>query len=88
MNREGGVARLGVDTVAGVGLSWSFEEQEEIPERICICLVRGDRHARWLAVESAAMSKVRRTMLKGGHCCDDCAVSAAAELPGKWLVII
>ena len=63
MNREGGVARLGVDTVAGVGLSWSFEEQEEIPERICICLVRGDRHARWLAVESAAMSKVRRTML-------------------------
>jgi len=63
MIREGSVARLGVDAVAGAGLSWFFEEQEEIPERICICLVRGDRHARWLAVESAAMSKVRRTML-------------------------
>jgi hypothetical protein len=88
MNCESGVTRLGVDAVAGVGLSWSSEGQEEIPERICICLTRGDRHARWLAVESAAMSKVRRTMLRGGQCCDGCAVSAAAELPGKWLVII
>ena len=91
ISREGGVTRLGMDAVAGTSFSCSLEgenEDSEIPERIYICLVKGDRHARWLTVESAAMSKQRRTMLRGNNCCDDCAVSAAAELPGKWLVII
>lgn len=60
-----------------------------IPERIVIILTKGDSRARWLAVGRAInTSKTRQTMLRSRECCEDCAVKAAAVLPGKWIVVL
>jgi hypothetical protein len=81
---------LGPNICAGTGLDWEDEEESspEVPERICVLLVRGDRRSRWLAVENAAKSDVRFTMLRTAECCDRCAVDFAAKRPGKWLVVL
>jgi hypothetical protein len=84
------VTKLGPGVVAGTGLDWDDETESsaEVPERICVLLVRGDRRSRWLAVENAANSDVRSTILRTTECCDDCAVEVAAKRRGKWLVIL
>lgn len=46
-------AKLGLDVAACTGIDWPEEDGNgdgDVPERICIALVKGDRRARWLAV--------------------------------------
>ncbi|KAF2489580.1 hypothetical protein BU16DRAFT_543979 [Lophium mytilinum] len=88
-------ARLSVDVATAAGnWSWHFLEQSKrnnsnIPERIVVVLVKNNPRSRWLAVSVAVEAKTsRNTMLRGPGCCEDCAVQAAAKLPGKWFVII
>jgi hypothetical protein len=88
-------ARLNVDVATAAGnWSWHFLEQgsrndNNVPERIVVVLVKNNPRARWLAVSVAFEAKrSRNTMLRGPGCCEDCAVQAAAKLPGKWFVII
>lgn len=90
------VAKLNVDaaTVAGHWAWYSGERGSRkgngaIAERLIIVLVKGDARARWLAVGVASdAASTRRTMLRGPDSCEECAVDAAAKLPGKWFVII
>ena len=92
-NRQ--AATLGLDVASTTGLSWNFENRREtekdnnvIPERICISLVKGDRRARWLAVEAAARSTERGAILRSEDCCEDCALRYTTELSDKWILII
>lgn len=78
-------ARLGLNVVTVTGWEWPYEV---IQERICIVLVRGDMRARWLAIQEASLASDRDTMLRAEDCCEDCALDAVSELPGKWAVII
>ncbi|KAI4184968.1 MAG: hypothetical protein L6R41_004403 [Letrouitia leprolyta] len=98
-NKSLPLARLGTEVVAGTSLNWRNEGEEpveeltdldfsEVPQRICICLTKGDARARWLAVNEGALSTRRRTMLRGQHTCEDCATDAAVKMEGNWLVII
>ena len=84
------ITKLGPGIAAGTGLDWDGEgrSDDEVPERICVLLVRGDRRSRWLALQNAANSDVRSSMLRSNDCCDDCAVETAASRPGKWAVIL
>ncbi|MCJ1285368.1 hypothetical protein MMC26_004708 [Xylographa opegraphella] len=82
---------LRMDMVTASALDWATEGTEEDPdgvaERIAICLTKGDRHMRWLAVQAAALSPVRQTMLRGDGC-EECTVDVVARLPGKWIVVL
>jgi len=80
---------LGLDVVTAAGI-WSFGEgKNPLPMRIIVVLVKGDRHARWLAVNGPLHGrKLRNIMLRGCQSCEDCAVKAASRLPGNWFVII
>ena len=88
-------AKLGMGVATGAGpWTWvlrgeSFEDP--LPERLAVVLVKGNRRARWLAVAAALRCQgiaSRKVMLRGSTSCEDCAVQAAAELPGKWAIII
>jgi hypothetical protein len=85
-------ASLSIDSVTVKGLDW--EEKEDFKERICILLVKGDRRARWLALASLTdrydnkHDPMRNVILRTNDCCEDCAVEAAAQSGGKWLVIL
>ena len=84
-------AKLGLDVAACTGMDWPEQDEggdAEIPERICIALVKGDRQARWLVVQTADMNTKRSTMLRSNQTCEDCAVDAAADQSGKWLVVL
>lgn len=83
---------LGVATAAG---QWSWSSQEigrkgvQFSEKVIVVLVKDDKRARWLAVGDAQkQTYVRKVMLRGKQSCEDCAIKAAAALPGKWFVII
>ena len=78
-------ATLGLNNVTVKGCEWP---DEDFGERICIVLVRGDKKARWLAVQEASLVSGRDTMLRGEDCCENCALEAVSELPGKWILII
>ncbi|KAL8824902.1 MAG: hypothetical protein Q9191_004741 [Dirinaria sp. TL-2023a] len=87
--------RLGLGIATGNIFGWVDEQDEEpgrpevgAPERIIILLVKDDRLARWLAVAEAASSRARRTMLRTQECCEDCALDAVNQFPGKWFLII
>ena len=86
-------ARLdgGVVTVGGFG--WYEDLSRPLQAyRICVVLVKGNRWARWLAMAglfgNKESSQKRQVMLRHDECCEECAVDAAAALPGKWIVII
>ena len=88
------VAALGSDVATAAG-NWSWGEEEfqapgqQLQERIIVILVKGDWRARWLAVGTPrGNKKSRNVMLRRPRCCENCAVKAAAALPGRWLVII
>ena len=96
-------ARLGIDMAAGTSLDWRNEAEvplndgnlaeqladfTEVPERVCICLVKGDARSRWLAVSEGSKSSHRRNILRGERTCEDCAADTALARPGKWLLII
>lgn len=87
----------GVVTVRG--FAWHEGEADSTDNthgyRICIVLVKGNRWARWLALAGVVghgdprnHKPERQVMLKGDDCCEDCAVRTAADIPGKWVVII
>lgn len=83
---------LGVATAAG---QWSWSSQEigrkgvQFSEKVIVVLVKDDKRARWLAAGDAQKTNhIRKVMLRGKQSCEDCAIKAAAALPGKWFVII
>ena len=82
---------LRMDMVTTSALDWANEGTEDdpdgVPERIAVCLTKGDRHMRWLAVQEAALSPVRQTMLRGDGC-EECTVDVVAGLPGKWIIVL
>ena len=82
---------LRMDMVTTSALDWADEgvevEAVEVPERIAICLTKGDRHMRWLALQEATRSKKRQVMLRADGC-EECTVEALADLPGQWIVIL
>jgi hypothetical protein len=82
---------LGVATVRG--FYWDGGEGDARDYRICICLVKGDKHARWLLLtgirpDGGFMRHQRRVLLRKDGCCPNCAVYYASRQPGKWLVIL
>ena len=98
---------LAMDTVAVKGFSWAGftagksprkqhnwdQDGEDLNERICILLVKGNRHARWLALGSVLgsshlQSPKRQVLLRTEHCCVNCAMKAVSQLPNKWLIIL
>jgi len=85
-------AKLGFGVAAAKGYGWALEGREQgtpkVPERICICLVAEDQRARWLAIEDASESMVRKTILRSDDCCENCALDSISALPGKWLLVI
>ena len=82
--------KLGPGVAAGTGLDWEHEgkRNDEVPERVCVLLVRGDPRSRWLTVEATRNSDIRSTMLRTSECCEDCAVEAALSQTGKWAFIL
>jgi hypothetical protein len=61
--------------------------------RICVCLVKGDRRARWLVLcgvhESIRHKDYhRRVMLRGDDCCENCALDAAAAMEGEEAIYL
>ena len=82
---------LRLDMVTTSALDWSWEDGDEpedaLPERIAICLTKGDRHMRWLAVQEAVRSPVRQTMLRADGC-EECTVDLVTQYPGKWIIIL
>jgi hypothetical protein len=82
---------LGVATVRG--FYWDGGEGDARDYRICICLVKGDKHARWLVLtgirpDGGFMRHQRRILLRKDGCCPNCVVYYAARQPGKWLIIL
>ena len=88
------VARLGVGAATATIFGWEMEALEDfgkaivVPHRICVLMVKGNRRARWLAVENATMSRTRRVMLRTKDCCENCAFDLVSQLEEKWLLII
>ncbi|KAI7788230.1 hypothetical protein LA080_012296 [Diaporthe eres] len=79
------------DMAAGTALDWSNEGQEgdiEEDERLCVALVKGNPHSRWLAVAEAGFDMPRNVALRGPTTCATCALKWAAKRAGKWLIIV
>jgi hypothetical protein len=86
-HEEQSSVHLPVGVAAGSAIGWDEDDDngpEEIPERVCIALSKGDSSTRWLAV---AMSE-RNMVIRSLSTCVTCAINHATSLPGKWLVII
>jgi hypothetical protein len=85
-------AKLGFGVATAKGYGWALEGREQgnpkVSERICICLVAEDQRARWLAIEDASDSTVRKAILRSDGCCENCALDSIASLPGKWLLVL
>ena len=86
-------ANLDLGVAAVRGLYWDGGEGDARDYRICVCLVKGDKHARWLLLtgirpDGGFMRHQRRILLRKDGCFPNCAVCYAARLPGKWLVIL
>jgi hypothetical protein len=86
---------LGVVTVKG--FAWTAEMFTK-NHRICVCLVKGDSRARWLAIsgiirdtdeaENIPKGLSRQIMLRSEKCCVRCAVQSGSVKDGNWLVIL
>lgn len=96
-----GNVKLGLDAVTVKGFNWTYRDVdrygnidiEDLDDRICILLVQGNRHARWLALGGLIGQKVldapgRQVLLRTDYCCVDCAIKAASQFPHKWLIIL
>lgn len=76
-------------TVTASGFRWT-----ESPESgICICLVKGNKWARWLVLagimgDCSGGVPERNVLLRTDDCCETCASDAARKHGGRWLVII
>jgi hypothetical protein len=82
-------ARLGMEFATFSGFSWHVtDESNEIPQRICVCLTKGDWRARWLAIRYFHDDPRRRVLLRGTGCCEDCALDSAVSFPGKWILLL
>ena len=85
---------MGIATAAGI---WSWPswgavvrvQEDPLPERLVVVLVKGDKSARWLSVMAASSSaRGRQVMIRPSSSCENCAVQAAANMPGRWAIII
>lgn len=90
---KGGIecVKLHLGVVTARGFSWDVDDN--FPDRVCILLVKGDAKARWLAVAGmigkfGRRAFTRQVMLRCEDCCEDCAVRTANAMPGNWLVIL
>lgn len=90
---------LGPDAVALLGWRREFEiyRAGSCPERILILLTRSDSRLRWIAVANSFGAYSRRDhnessdrefMLRIHRCCDSCALTQVAGLPGRWALIL
>ncbi|KAK0388323.1 hypothetical protein NLU13_4568 [Sarocladium strictum] len=87
------LVRLGTESVTTNSLNWRnegcvVEDSSEMPQRVCVLLVKDDPRARWLAVREAVLNPHRKVLLRCKHTCVDCAIDRAAGTRGRWLVII
>ena len=100
-DEEAEKVELGLDSITAKGFRWTPGDSdqygnmdlEDFNDRICISLVKGNRHARWLAVGSIigknrTNTPGRQVLLRTQYCCVECAIKTAAEFPHKWLVIL
>jgi hypothetical protein len=82
-------ARLGLEIATFSGWGWQMNQgRDQIPQRICVCLTKGDRRARWLAIKYFHDDPRRRVLLRGTGCCEDCALDTAIGCPGEWILIL
>lgn len=81
-------ARLGLEIVTFSGFSWDLDEMETFPQRICVCLTKGDQRARWLAINFFHDDPRRRVLLRAKGCCENCALDNAVERPGEWILVL
>ena len=88
--------RLDLGVVTVTGFRWTAGEGEVQNQHTCIHLVKGDARARWLVINGVIKKgkpKIsdlsdRQVMLRCDDCCEGCAVQAARERHGNWLVIL
>lgn len=89
---------LSPDVVTAKGFQW-HDDHYLLHYRICVCLVKGDPRARWLALSGtigdfpyglrpAGSRLTRRILLRTEQCCDECAVQQASAQEGGWLVVL
>jgi hypothetical protein len=84
-----------------IGFNWSLSDidrygnvsEEDFDDRICVLLVKGDRHARWLALGGVISQKRwdspgRQVLLWTEAYCVNCAIETASQFPHQWLVIL
>ncbi|KAK6822831.1 hypothetical protein PG987_014376 [Apiospora arundinis] len=88
-----GAVKLSGEAAATNSLNWrtegcEMEDHDEVPERVCILLVQGDKRSRWLAVREASMNEKRKVLLRTRNTCVSCAVDFAMNHNARWLVII
>jgi hypothetical protein len=74
--------------VTARGFRWIQSPESDI----CICLVKGNRWARWLVLAGIMgdCNEVpeRNVLLRTEDCCETCASDSARKYGGRWLVII
>lgn len=90
---DGSEAKLSMGMATAAGLwAWGPEYKkvgDPLPERLVVVLVKGDKSARWLSVMAASSrARGRHVMIRGSTSCEDCAVHEAAQMPGRWAIII
>ena len=93
----------GAASVLGWNISPQSRDQDQLAERVLIYLTRGDSGMRWCAIKQAILnfrnfrnsghsamssSDTREIMLRGGECCDQCALEQTAARTGKWILIL
>lgn len=74
------ILSLGVAT--GTGIDWTVST---LP-RICVPLVRGNRHSRWMAVLGRTDDN-RGVALAGQRICLQCAIDRTCRLNGNWVLV-
>jgi hypothetical protein len=75
--------------VTASGFRWTESPESDI----CICLVKGNKWARWLVLagimdDCSGGVPERNVLLRTDDCCETCASDAAGKHGGRWLVII
>jgi hypothetical protein len=54
--------------------------------QICIPLVHGNRHARWMAVLGRTDGS-RGVVLAGNRNCPRCSIESICQMGGKWVLV-
>ena len=77
--------RLGPDSAIVVGWQLANPTRQHLPERVVVALTRGSPQLRWAAL----MGRWNRDpIVVTGDCCEECALTTACSLQGRWMLVL